>query len=159
MKIPVIPTSAEAELALRRAARSGLIDYVPGDPDFKILKEKELTSAQRKALEYIRKNVLERWGSTGVVQALNEATFGQLGMVVVFPVHDITRFTDSEGRVLPEAKLVPKGTKIIELARMIHSDLAKGFLYAIEGKSKRRLGAEAEVEDGMVIKIVSARGR
>ena len=39
---------------------------------------------------------------------------------------------------------------------MIHSDLAKGFLYAIDARTGRRLGADSEVEDGMVIKIVSS---
>ena len=32
----VIPCCAEAELALRRAAEKQLIDYKPGDADFKI---------------------------------------------------------------------------------------------------------------------------
>ncbi len=157
--IPVIPTSAEAELALRRASKVGLIEYIPGDSDFKIINESKLTPSQRKALDYIRRNVLEKWGNTGVIQSLNAAVFDELKMVVVFPVHDATRFTDSEGRILPEARLVPKGTKVIDFAAMIHSDLAKGFLYAIDARTRRRLGAEAEVEDGMVIKIVSARGR
>ncbi len=151
---PVIPTSAAAELILRKAAKAGLIEYVPGDSDFEI--KAPLNEKQKKVLDAVRKNVLEKWGSTGVVQALNSAVFDQLGMVVVYPVHDAHKFTDSEGRVLPEAKLVPKGTTLKEFASMIHSDLAKGFLYAIDARTGRRLGADSEVEDGMVIKIVSS---
>ncbi len=154
--IPVVPTSAAAELILRKAAKAGLIDYVPGDEDFRIKDESKLSHKQKKVLDTIKKKVFERWGNTGVVQSLNEAVFGQLKMVVVFPVHDAHKFTDSEGRVLPEAKLVPEGTTMKELAAMIHSDLAKGFLYAIDARSGRRLGADAPVSDGMVIKIVSA---
>jgi ribosome-binding ATPase YchF (GTP1/OBG family) len=75
----------------------------------------------------------------------------------VYPVHDAHKFTDSEGRVLPEARLVPKGTKLKEFAASIHTELAKGFLYAVDARTGRRLGADAEVEDGMVVKIVSAR--
>ena len=39
----VIPCSAEAELALRRAAEKGLIDYKPGDSDFKIKQPEKLS--------------------------------------------------------------------------------------------------------------------
>jgi len=152
---PVVPTSAVAELILRRAAKSGLIDYVPGDSDFKELKR--LEPKQKRVLDVIRKKVLDKWGSTGVIQALNEAVFKQLGMVVVFPVHDAHKFTDSEGRVLPEARLVPKGTTIREFAESIHSDLAKGFLYAVDARTGRKLGGDHEVEDGMVLKIVSTK--
>ena len=151
---PVVPTSAAAELILRKAAKAGLIEYVPGDSSFEI--KGSLSEKQKKVLDMIQKNVLDKWGSTGVVQALNAAVFDQLNMVVVYPVHDAHKFTDSEGRVLPEAKLVPKGTKMKEFAAMIHSDLAKGFLYAIDARSGKRLGADSEVEDGMVVKIVSS---
>ena len=153
--VPVVPASAAAELILRKAARAGAIDYVPGDNSFEIIDENKLGPKQMKVLKMIEKKVLEKWGNTGVVQALNKAVFDQLGMVVVFPVHDANKLTDSEGRVLPEARLVPKGTTMKEFAESIHSELAKGFLYAIDVKSGRRLGADAPVEDGMVVKIVS----
>jgi ribosome-binding ATPase YchF (GTP1/OBG family) len=156
-KYPVIPTSAVAELILRKASMKGYIDYLPGDSDFKILKE--LDPKQRRILEMVREKVLEKWGSTGVVQALNTAVFEQLGMVVVYPVYDQTRYTDSEGRVLPEARLVPKNTNLKEFASKIHTELAKGFIYAIDVKSGKRLGAEHLVEDNMVVKIVSAASR
>lgn len=153
--VPVVPASAAAELILRKAARAGAIDYVPGDNSFEIIDENKLGPKQMKVLKMIEKKVLEKWGNTGVVQALNKAVFDQLGMVVVFPVHDANKLTDSEGRVLPEARLVPKGTTMKEFAESIHSELAKGFLYAIDVKSGRRLGADAPVEDDMVVKIVS----
>ena len=40
----VIPCSAEAELALRRAAEKQLIDYKPGDSDFKITQPEKLST-------------------------------------------------------------------------------------------------------------------
>src|SRR3989344_6926395 len=35
----IVPCFSDGELALREADKHGLIDYVPGEPDFKILKE------------------------------------------------------------------------------------------------------------------------
>jgi len=52
----IIPVSAEAELALRRASESGLIEYVPGESDFKELKD--IPENQKKALEYIRRRAV-----------------------------------------------------------------------------------------------------
>src|SRR5207302_5195448 len=48
-----IPTSAEYELALRRAATASLIAYEPGGPSFKILEPTKLTAIQAKALDTI----------------------------------------------------------------------------------------------------------
>ncbi len=45
----VIPCSAEAELGLRRAAEKQLIDYKPGDGDFKITHPEKLSPGQIKA--------------------------------------------------------------------------------------------------------------
>ena len=99
-KYIIIPASAEAELALRRAAQKGLIEYLPGDPNFKILSRDKLTKQQLKALEYIRENVLEKWGSTGVQQAINQAFLKLLGYVAVFPVENEIKLTDHKGNVL-----------------------------------------------------------
>ena len=46
----VIPCSAEAELGLRRAAEKGLIDYKPGDSDFKITHPEKLSAGKLKGL-------------------------------------------------------------------------------------------------------------
>src|SRR4030042_1811488 len=61
----VIPCSADSELALRQAAKAGLIEYIPGDREFKIIKE--LNEKQKSALEKIKKNVLDKFeDGTGV---------------------------------------------------------------------------------------------
>ncbi len=104
----VIPTSAEAELALRKAAGKGLVKYIPGDPSFEVV-ARDLPQAQRAALDRIA-DLMRRWGGgTGVVQAINKTVLGVLGMVAVYPVADEKRFTDTEGRVLPDVVLVPGG--------------------------------------------------
>lgn len=151
----VVPTSAEAELALRRAAEKGLIKYLPGDGDFEVLGE--MTPKQRAALEYIRENVLRRWGSTGVQQVINITTFDVLKYVAVYPVADENRFTDSKGRVLPEVYLMPAGSTARDLAYSIHTDLGDKFIAAIDARSKRRLGASTPIKHGDVIKIVASK--
>src|SRR6056297_145342 len=68
--LDIIPCSADSELALRQAAKAGLIEYVPGERDFKVLKD--LGDRQKQALEKIRKNVLEVFPKgTGIQAVLN----------------------------------------------------------------------------------------
>jgi len=43
-----VPCCAEAELALRKADREGLISYVPGEKNFKILKEEASSAGVRR---------------------------------------------------------------------------------------------------------------
>jgi len=59
--------------------------------------------------------------------------------------------------VLPDALLMPKGSKVIDLAEKIHSDLAKNFAYAIDAKTKRRIGKDELLKNNDVIKIVEKR--
>ncbi|MEM4342946.1 MAG: GTPase, partial [Candidatus Caldarchaeum sp.] len=67
----VIPASAEAELALRRAVQKGFIKYIPGQEDFDIVKPEMLTDEQKKALEFIESRVLGEYMRTGVQFAIN----------------------------------------------------------------------------------------
>ncbi|ABP94246.1 MULTISPECIES: redox-regulated ATPase YchF [Metallosphaera] len=149
----VVPVSAESELALRRAAKAGIIEYIPGDGHFKIIGN--LEEKRMKALNYIKTNVLDVYGSTGVQQAINEAVFGALNMIHVYPVEDERKYTNKDGDVLPDVFLVEKGSTPRDLAFLIHTDLGKGFLYAIEAKKRVRVGEDYELRDGDVIKIVS----
>ena len=155
----VVPCCAEAELALRRAAEKSLIEYVPGDPDFTIKNPEKMTEAQLRALRIIRERVLAKFGGTGVQEAINAAFFKLLKMVVVYPVEDPERLTDHNGRVLPEARLVTQGTTARELAYKIHTELGESFIYAVDARTKRRLGEDYVLKDGDVISIVSAKKR
>lgn len=151
----IIPTSAESELALRKAASKGLIKYLPGDPDFEIIGE--VTSKQRKVLEYIREKVLKKWGSTGVQQVINAAFLDVLKMLAVFPVENENKYTDHYGRVLPDVYLIPRGTTAREFAYMIHTDLGEKFISAIDVKTRKRLSADFELKHRMIIKIIAGR--
>jgi ribosome-binding ATPase YchF (GTP1/OBG family) len=147
-----VPTSANYELILRTAAKAGYIKYLPGDPDFKILKE--LNEKQKKALEKIRE-FLHEFGSTGVQNTINRLVFDILGYIVVYPVEDEKKFTDSKGNVLPDAFLVKKGTTARELAYKIHTDIGKSFIYGVDAKRKMRIAEDYELKNGDVIRIVS----
>jgi ribosome-binding ATPase len=153
---PAAPTSAEAELTLRRAAQAGLVVYSPGDVDFQIPDATRLSPAQTKALEDL-KQLLRRWGSTGVQPLLESMVFERLHQVVVFPVEDETHWTDSKGRVLPDAFLVPAGTPVRAVAYRVHTELGEHFIRAIDGRTHRALAADHPVDAGAVIRIVARR--
>ena len=153
---PVVPTCAEAELALRRAARAGLIEYIPGEDHFRILKPESLNDVQRKALKKIE-DLLARFGSTGVQEAVETAVFKLLKRIVVYPVEDEHHLTDHDGRVLPDAYLMPEGSTARDLAYKVHTELGEHFIRAIDAREHRVIGADHVLKNGDVIKIVAGR--
>ncbi|MVT13233.1 MAG: redox-regulated ATPase YchF [Euryarchaeota archaeon] len=153
-KYPVIAVSADYELALIKAAKMGLISYRPGDNTFKIINESRLNEAQKKALDKIS-SFMEKNNGTGVQRVLEETVFGQLKMIAVYPVEDETHWTDKSGNILPDVFLMKKGSRAIDLAYKVHTDLGNNFIRAIDAKKKLVLGREYELEDGDVIKIIS----
>lgn len=155
----VVPCCAEAELALRRATEKELIDYRPGDCNFKINKAENLSESQTKGLETIREKILLKFGSTGVQEAINTAFSRLLDMITVYPVEDVEHLSDHKGRVLPDAYLVPYGTTARQFAYMIHTDLGESFIYAVEARKKKRIGENYVLKDRDVISIVSGKRR
>jgi hypothetical protein len=154
----VVSCASEAELMLRRAASKGLIEYLPGDSSFRVKDNVMLTEEQKKALDLVRA-LMGRMGSTGVQRVINAACFELLKMIVVYPVEDEEKLTDKKGNILPDAYMVRIGSTAKDFAVAIHTDLAKGFLYAVDARSKQRLGADHELKDGDVVKIVSTMSR
>lgn len=146
--------SGAAELALRSAAEHKIIRYHPGDATFTIPGEVKLSPAQKDGLEKIRV-FMDTYGGTGVQQVINHAVFDLLDQIVVYPVEDETHLTDTKGRVLPDAFLMKKGSTPHDLAYQVHTDIGKGFLYAIDAKTKMRIKESAVLKDGDIIKIVS----
>ena len=160
-KIPgtiVIPCSAETELLLRKAAKAGIINYKSGDEQFSIVENKEILPQQQKALDLV-KTVFSKIHSTGIQKILNIAVFDLLKFIVVFPVEDETKLTNKNGDILPDAKLLPQDSTAKDLAGLIHADIAKGFLHAIDCKTKQRIGGDHKLKNGDVIKIVSTLSR
>ena len=155
----VVPCASEAELLLRRAAEHGLIDYVPGDKAYRVRDEGKLSPAQVHALRMVEERVMRTYGGTGVQEAINGAFFDLLKAVVVFPVEDETRLTDKSGSVLPDAYVMRGGSTAIDVARTVHSDLAEGFLYAVDARTGMRHGADYVVKNRDILKIVSGSKR
>lgn len=152
----VQPASAEIELTLRKAAKANLLQYEPGSSAFHVRDAASLSAPQRNALEGIQR-FLDRWHTTGVQESLERLVFGDLHMIVVYPVEDEGRWTDSKGRLLPDAFLVPEGTTAKEMALKVHTDLGEGFIRAVDGRTHRALGADHPVEPGHVLRIVSRK--
>ncbi|NAZ11384.1 MAG: redox-regulated ATPase YchF [Desulfurococcales archaeon] len=153
---PVIPASAEAELALKKAAKAGIIEYMPGDSSFAIKKPEKLSDAQRKALRYIEEKVMQKYGSTGVQQAIETAVYQVLGRVPVYTVEDPVRLTDKKGNVLPDVFLVDRRATIRDVAYLIHSDFARNLVGAINAKTKLRISGDSPVQHGLVVKFIVA---
>ncbi|MEM0087183.1 MAG: redox-regulated ATPase YchF [Candidatus Micrarchaeaceae archaeon] len=147
-----VECSAEVELMLRRASESKLISYVPGSSGFDVLKSPN--NEQKNALEYAKRFLAKH--TTGVQELLNKAVFEVLKMIVVYPVEDENKYTDHYGNVLPDALLMPSGSTAEDLARAIHTNLAKGMLYAVNARTKMRLKKDYALKDNDVIRIVSA---
>jgi len=150
----IIPCSAEAELTLRRAAEKGLIKYTPGDADFQVTGTPN--DKQTAALEFIR-GIMQKYGGTGVQRLINEAAFHLLNLIVVYPVEDEHKYANHFGKVLPDAFLLPRGSTALQMAEKIHTDLAKHFVHAMDAKKKMRIGKDHPLQDGDIIRIVSAR--
>ena len=149
----VVPTSAAAELALRSAAKGGAISYIPGDVDFTIVSDK-LSDAQKMGLENVR-TLIKDAGGSGIQECINKSVFELLDLIVVYPVEDEGKWIDKNDRMLPDAFLMKKGSNAHDLAYMVHSDIGDRFLYAVDGRTKMRLGEKHELNTGDVIKIVS----
>lgn len=149
----VVPTSAAAELAFKSAEKSGIIRYAPGDRNFDVLTE-DLTKVQKKGLEAIQK-VMDRLGSTGVQECINRTVFELLDLIVAYPVEDEGKWSDKNGNMLPDAYLMKRGSTCHDLAYQIHTEIGDRFLYAVDARTRLRLGEKHELKNGDVIKIVS----
>jgi ribosome-binding ATPase YchF (GTP1/OBG family) len=150
----IIPCMADMELALMRASSAGIIDYQSGNSSFEILQQENLNTKQIEALEKMSQK-LTSCGNTGVSSIIDKVLFDQLDHIVVYPVQDEGQWTDGDGKVLPDAFVVPVGLAAKELAYMVHSDLGDGFIKGVDGRSRRAVGADYELSDGDVLKIHS----
>ena len=154
----IIPCSAETELLLRKASKAGIVNYSSGDENFTIAEDKKILPSQQKALELV-KSVFSKIQSTGIQKILNTAVFDSLKFIVVYPVEDETKLINKDGVVLPDTKLLPQDSTAKDLATLIHADIAKGFLHAIDCKTKQRISGDQKLKNGDVIKIVSTLSR
>lgn len=152
LEVPATACLADMELALRRADAAGLIRYRTGDTDFLVSEDAPLSDVQRVALERMR-GALSTSGGTGIEALLDAVVFDTLERIVVYPVQDEGRWVDGDGRVLPDALVVPAGITAKAVAGRVHTDLEAGFIRGVDGRTRRVVGADHELEDGDVLKI------
>lgn len=157
--VVVIPSSADSELALRRAQQKGLVEYIPGSEEFKVVKPEALNEKQRRALEYMERFVFSKIMRTGVQFALNTLVFKVMGYKFIYPVEDVDKFSDRRGRVLPDVFLLPRGATLMDLAAHIHSEFPKYLLHGIDVRTGIRLPRDYVLHDRDVIHLVLARRR
>ena len=149
----LVPCSADSELALRKAAKAGLIEYIPGEKDFKVIGK--LNEKQLEGLEKIKENVLKPFvGGTGVQSILNNAIFGLLGYIPIFPA-SATKLGDSKGNILPDCFLLPPGSTALDFAFFLHTDFGKGFIKAIDARTKKAVGKDYELKNRDALEIVT----
>jgi ribosome-binding ATPase YchF (GTP1/OBG family) len=148
----IYPCSADSELALREASKAQLIDYVPGDNNFKIAGN--LNEKQKAALDKIKKNVLDVYGGTGVQEVLNMAVFEFLKYIAIFPA-GATKLADSKGRILPDCFLLPPGSTALDFAYFLHTDFGKNFIKAIDARTKKALGKGYVLKNRDALEIVT----
>jgi len=151
----LVACSSESELALKEAAKHGLIKYVPGESDFKISDESKLDEKKKHGLEFL-KHFLEKHNTTGVQDVLDQAVFNLLKYIVVYPVAT-NKLTDKDNNVLPDALLAPQNTTAHDFAYMIHTDIGDTFIKAIDMKTKQIIGKEHVVNNGDVLEIVTSK--
>lgn len=149
----IVPCSADSELALRQAAKAGLIEYIPGDRDFKILKN--ISEKQKEALDRIKSNVLDKYEyGTGIQKVLNSSVFEILKYIAIFPA-SATKLGDSKGNILPDCFLMPPETTALDFAYHLHTDFGKNFIKAIDARSKMAWGKDHKLKNRDALEIVT----
>ncbi len=144
---PVFATSAEMALAKQKAVKNGFAE----------LKDGKLISLKNELAVQAALDKINSFGDDGVQALMDHVVFDVLKQIAAYPVEDEKHYANHFGKILPDAFLLTQGSTAKDLAEKIHSDLAQGFLYGIDAKTKMRLGKETALKNGDVVKIVSAR--
>ncbi len=152
----LIPCSAESELALREAAKHGLIKYIPGESKFEIMDEKNLNDRQKNALAFIKANILDKFSYTGVQQVLDISVFELLKYIAVFP-GGVGKLQDQHGNYIPDCFLMPPNSTALDFAFKLHTDIGNNFIKAIDVKSRRPVGRDYLLKHRDVIEIATSK--
>jgi hypothetical protein len=148
----IYPCSADSELALREASKAGLIEYIPGENELRIIGN--LTEKQKVALDKIKKDVLDVYGGTGVQEVLNMSVFEFLKYLAVFPA-SASKLADSKGNILPDCFLMPPGSTALDFAYFLHTDFGKNFIKAIDARTKKALGKNYVLKHRDALEIIT----
>ena len=102
----------------------------------------------------IKKNVLDVYGSTGIQKVLNTAVFDLLKYIAVFPA-GAHKLADSKGNILPDCFLVPDGSTALDFAFIVHTDLGKNFIRAVNARTKQVIGKDYRLRHRDGIEIIT----
>jgi ribosome-binding ATPase YchF (GTP1/OBG family) len=134
---PIVACFADGELSLRQADKHGLINYIPGEKTFEM--KGNLNEKQKAALDKI-KEIMEKFGNTGVQEILNKTIFDILKYIAVYPAG--AKLADSKGNILPDCYLMPPGSTALDFAYRLHTDIGKNFVKAIDVRTKLAVGKD-----------------
>ncbi|MEM4758044.1 MAG: YchF-related putative GTPase [Nanopusillaceae archaeon] len=148
----VIPTSGYAEIILKELDKKRKIFYIPGENNFEVLEL--LDDKEKRALDFIKDNIFKEFNSTGVQTLLDISVFDLLKYIAVFPVAN-EDLTDNDGNILPDCYLLPKGSKALDLAFKIHSEIAKNFVKIVDMRTKKSYGKDYELKHLDVLRIIT----
>ncbi|MFC1769315.1 redox-regulated ATPase YchF [Nanoarchaeota archaeon] len=152
----LIPCSGVAELALKDAAKNNLIEYTAGEKEFKISDESKLADNQKKGFAMIKENILDKYGSTGVQDVLDNAVFKLLGYIAIFP-GGVNKLEDKDGNVLPDCFLLPPETTALGFAYHIHTDIGDHFVKAMDVRKKLPVGKDHPLQHRDVVEIKTSK--
>ena len=118
------------------------------------LKYQSLTEKQIEALEQIQKNVLDKFGSTGVQEVLDKSVFDLLNYIAIFPAG--SKLSDSKGNILPDCFLLPSGSTALDFAYYLHTDIGDKFIKAIDVRTKQPVGKDHALKHRDGIEIMTS---
>ena len=147
----IVPCSGISELTLKKAAKDESIEYLPGEKNFEV--KKDLNEKQKKGIDYIKENVLEKFGSTGVQDVLEKAVFDTLQYIAVFP-GGTKKLSDQYGNILVDCFLLPPKSTALDFAFSLHTDFGEKFIKAVDVKTKQLIGKDHELKNRDVIEII-----
>lgn len=150
----IVGCSSESELALKEAVKHKLIEYIPGENHFHVVGN--LTDKQKNALDFIQKNILDKFGSTGVQEVLNIAVFDLLKYIAIFP-GGINKLADKDGNIIPDCFLMPPGTTALDFAYKLHTDIGDNFVRAMDVKRRIAVAREHQLKHRDVVEIMTSK--
>ena len=109
-----------------------------------------------KGLDFIKVNVLDKYGGTGVQALMDRMVFGVLKRIAIFP-GGVSKLADQFGNIMPDCFLLKEGSTALDFANTIHTDLGQGFIRAIDVKTRKTLGKEHVLSNRDVIEIISSK--
>ncbi|MHA1166793.1 MAG: YchF-related putative GTPase [Candidatus Hodarchaeales archaeon] len=151
----VIPVAALIEVILQKMNKDGKISYKPITGEITITDPSKVSTKEKGIISKIKSDIISVYGSTGVTAVLNRCV-ELLNLAAVYPVADQSKFSDQEGRILPDVYLVPEGTSARSFAGKVHKDFEEKFVCAIDARTKRRLSDDYGVKNNDILRIMKS---